>query len=218
MAKYPIHFQYVRAGWLRLPVGQANRIPLFGKTPAAAPVGGLTLLKTRRGVSHVQLCGLAAATSHTGAGGRLEWPRRRRVAGLPRSNSASPRLPVLPSNPAAIPSPRANDFQTGSSSLLQSSNGRNCARGAPFHSRLARRYAQKIQSPVRPRSSILALLVRQLAPPPFAALRLVSARAQSRAARFHRDDDSPPADKIQSPRFDSALQGWKPLFRTPQNL
>src|SRR5437879_4605013 len=175
------------------------------------PTDSSALRNSPLAASRAPLFAPAAGTSHINEGARPESPQPPQALALRRSGSASRKRPASPSNPAATPSPPANDSQTGSSPPLQSTSAPNCAPAAPFHSPPIRHRTQKIQSPALRRNSTLPSLAVPPLPPHAAISRSSSVPAQPSAAKFLRDDDSPPADRTRSRPTGSAPQEPKAL-------
>src|SRR5882724_2627039 len=175
------------------------------------PTGSSALRNSPLAASRAPLFAPAAGTSHINEGARPESPQPPQALALHRSGSASRKSPASPSNPAATPSPPANDFQTGSSPPLQSTNAPSCALSAPFHSPPIRRRTQKIQSPALRHNSTLPSRAALPLPPLAAISRSSSVPAQPSAAKFLRDDDSPPVDRRRSRPTGSAPQEPKAL-------
>src|SRR5256885_1524835 len=182
------------------------------------PTGSSALRNSPPAASRAPLFAPAAGTSHINEGARPESPQPPRALALHRSGSASRKRPASPSNPAATPAPPANDSQTGWSPPLQSTSAPSCAPSAPFHSPPIRRYIQKIQSPALRRNSTLPSRDALPLPPLAAISRSSSVQAQSTAAKFLPDDDSPQVDRTRFHRNGSAPREPRAPFETPQNF
>src|SRR5664279_2396741 len=102
------------------------------------------------------------------------------------------------SPPAAFPVSPSDDFQTGSSPRLQSSNAPNCAPVEPSRSPATFHRPQKTRCTALPRTPALRVLCALLLPPSSVIRSLNLAPARSTTSKSLRDDDSPPPDKTPS--------------------